>query len=218
MRMLPGYNHDTKPEAVTWPPNSPNHNHFSAGCTKRSQLLKTPHQNPQDPKDHNPGGGCGVSWLWEDWCSRRLYLVYNTCISLVRLRLISFTRIHTDRFLRVGCTTSIPVCLTVSHIEAGLPVWLPCSSSPRYPSSVSPFLPLPHLIWFSLSLNLRWGSSVSHSAHCVGSMCRSSPSRSDPYQPRQTTRPLIKAALLSILIQQQLEPIGIRLIVCHPTQ
>lgn len=140
-----------------------------------------------------------------------LYL-YNI---LVLLHLISFTIINTDRFLRVGCTIqSIPVCLTVSHIEAGLPVCLPCSSSPRYLPSVSPFLPLPHLIWFSLSLNLCWGSS----AHCVGSMCRSSPSRSDPYQPRQTTRPLIKAALLSMLIQQQLEPIGIRLIVCHPTQ
>lgn len=183
--------------------------------------LKGANSSRPRPKTHRTHritilvGGCAVSWLWEDWCSRRLYL-YNI---LVLLHLISFTIINTDRFLRVGCTIqSIPVCLTVSHIEAGLPVCLPCSSSPRYLPSVSPFLPLPHLIWFSLSLNLCWGSSVSHSAHCVGSMCRSSPSRSDPYQPRQTTRPLIKAALLSMLIQQQLEPIGIRLIVCHPTQ
>lgn len=44
------------PGAVTWPPNSPKHSQFSAGCTKRSQLLKTPPQNPQDPKNHNPDG------------------------------------------------------------------------------------------------------------------------------------------------------------------
>lgn len=77
--------------------------------------------------------------------------------------------------------------------------------------SVSPSLPLPRLIWFSLSLNLRRGSSVSHVAHCVGLMCRSSPLRLGPYQQRQTTVPLMKAALLSMLIQQQLQPIGIRL-------
>lgn len=66
--------------------------------------------------------------------------------------------------------------------------------------TVSPSLPLPCLIWFSLSLILHLGSSVSPAAHCVGSMCRPSPPQARPLSVQTNHRPLMKAALSSMLI------------------
>lgn len=72
--------------------------------------------------------------------------------------------------------------------------------------------------WFLLSLNVSWGFRVSHSAHCAGSMCRLSRLRLGPYQPRQATRPLMKAALLSMLIQHQLQALRIQPTASQPTK
>lgn len=145
----------------------------------------------------------------------------NTCHKVAASSLQNFSSLFFPSILCTPPTKVLLFCLTLSFLRMGLPLWLPSSSFPCYlhcSVSVAPSLPLPRLICFSLSLNLRQGSSASHGAHCVGLMCRSSPPRLGPYQPRQTTGPLMKAALLSMLIQHRLQRIGIRLITCHPTR
>ena len=115
--------------------------------------------------------------------------------------------------------TLLPSTLSFAHM--GLLVRLPSVSHICYLFSLVSFWVFPsvslllRLIWFSLSLNLSWGFGVSHSAHCVGSMCRLSPLRLGPYQLRQATRPLMKVALLSMLIQHQLHSIWIQLAACQ---